>query len=80
MADGLYGNLRFGPFELSSRERALRRDGVMLLLGSRAVDILIHLAERPGELIAKQEPLDRVWCRSRRRIRELKMRIHNLPL
>jgi DNA-binding winged helix-turn-helix (wHTH) protein len=61
MADGLYRNLRFGPFELSSRERALRRDGVMLPLGSRALDILIYLAERPGEVIAKQELLDRVW-------------------
>jgi DNA-binding winged helix-turn-helix (wHTH) protein len=61
MADGFYRNLRFGPFELSSRERALRRDGVMLPLGSRALDILIYLAERPGELIAKQELLDRVW-------------------
>jgi DNA-binding winged helix-turn-helix (wHTH) protein len=55
MADDLYRNLRFGPFELSSRERALRRDGVMLSLGSRALDILIHLAERPGELIASRK-------------------------
>lgn len=61
MADGFYRNLRFGPFELSSRERVLRRDGVMLRLGSRALDILIYLAERPGEVIAKQELLDRVW-------------------
>jgi DNA-binding winged helix-turn-helix (wHTH) protein len=72
MADGLYGNLRFGPFELSSKQRALRRDGVMLPLGSRALDILIYLAERPGEVIAKQELHDRVWCRSRRQIREPK--------
>jgi DNA-binding winged helix-turn-helix (wHTH) protein len=61
MADGFYRNLRFGPFELSSRERVLRRDGVMLPLGSMALDILIYLAERPGEVIAKQELLDRVW-------------------
>jgi DNA-binding winged helix-turn-helix (wHTH) protein len=61
MADGSYGNLRFGRFELSSRERVLRRDGVMLPLGGRAFDILIYLAERPGEVIAKQELLDRVW-------------------
>jgi hypothetical protein len=27
MADGSYGDLRFGSFELSSTERALRRDG-----------------------------------------------------
>ena len=61
MADGFCGNLRFGLFELSSRERALRRNGVMLPLGSRALDILIYLAERPGEVIAKQKLLDRVW-------------------
>jgi two-component SAPR family response regulator len=61
MADGFYRNLRFGPFEFSSRERVLRRDGVMLPLGGRAFDILIYLAERPGEVIAKQELLDRVW-------------------
>jgi DNA-binding winged helix-turn-helix (wHTH) protein len=30
-------------------------------LGSRALDILIYLAEHPGEVIAKQELLDRVW-------------------
>ena len=39
----------------------LRRDGVMLPLGGRALDTLIYLAERPGEVIAKQELLDRVW-------------------
>ncbi|MDI3559058.1 winged helix-turn-helix domain-containing protein [Bradyrhizobium sp. Arg816] len=55
------GNLLFGPFELSSKERALRRDGVAQSLGSRALDILIYLAERPGKVIAKQELIDHVW-------------------
>ncbi|MET4068196.1 putative ATPase/DNA-binding winged helix-turn-helix (wHTH) protein [Bradyrhizobium sp. S3.2.6] len=59
--DELRGNLLFGPFELSSRERVLRRDGVALPLGSRALDILIYLAARPGEVIAKQELIDHVW-------------------
>ncbi|MET4385996.1 putative ATPase/DNA-binding winged helix-turn-helix (wHTH) protein [Bradyrhizobium sp. F1.4.3] len=59
--DDLRGNLLFGPFELSSRERVLRRDGVALPLGSRALDILIYLAERPGEVVAKQELIDHVW-------------------
>lgn len=59
--DQLRGNLLFGPFELSRRERVLRRDGVALPLGSRALDILIYLAERPGEVIAKQELIDHVW-------------------
>src|ERR1700755_408685 len=59
--DDIHGNLRFGPFELSSRERVLRREGVVLPLGSRALDLLMYLAERPGEVIAKQELIDHVW-------------------
>jgi len=74
MSDGLYRSLRFGPFELSSRERVLRRDGVMLPLGGRAFDILIYLAERPGEVIAKQELLDRVW--SDVNVEEGSIRVH----
>jgi predicted ATPase/DNA-binding winged helix-turn-helix (wHTH) protein len=54
-------NLQFGPFELSRKERVLRRDGEVLPLGSRAFDILIHLIERPGEVIANQDLIDRVW-------------------
>jgi predicted ATPase/DNA-binding winged helix-turn-helix (wHTH) protein len=59
--DDVHRNLEFGPFELSSRERVLRRDGVVLPLGGRALDLLIYLAERPGEVIAKQELFDHVW-------------------
>jgi predicted ATPase/DNA-binding winged helix-turn-helix (wHTH) protein len=61
MTDSVDRNLQFGPFELSSRERVLRREGVVLPLGSRALDLLIYLAERPGEVIAKQELIDHVW-------------------
>jgi DNA-binding winged helix-turn-helix (wHTH) protein len=59
--DNVHKDLRFGPFELSSRERALRREGMVLPLGSRALDILIYLAQRPGEVIAKQDLIDHVW-------------------
>src|ERR1700727_77016 len=57
----IHRTLKFGPFELSSSERVLRREGAMLPLGGRALDILIYLAERPGEVIAKQELMDHVW-------------------
>src|SRR5712675_1612738 len=57
----VHSKLRFGPFELSIGERVLRRDGQVLPLGGRALDILIYLAERPGEVIAKQELIDHVW-------------------
>ncbi len=53
--------LRFDPFELSIGERVLRRDGQVVSLGDRAFDILIYLADRPGEVIAKQELIDQVW-------------------
>jgi DNA-binding winged helix-turn-helix (wHTH) protein len=59
--DNAHRDLQFGPFELSSRQRVLRRDGVVLSLGGRALDILIYLVERPGEVIAKQELIDHVW-------------------
>src|SRR5712671_222236 len=57
----VHRNLRFGPFELSIGERVLRRDGQVLPLGDRALDILTYLADRPGEVIAKQELIDHVW-------------------
>src|SRR5258708_38596222 len=59
--DDVQGNLQFGPFELSSRERALRRDGVVLPLGRRALDLLIYLAGRPGDVIAKQAMIHHSW-------------------
>src|SRR5882757_6583474 len=57
----VHRKLSFGPFELSIGERVLRRDGQVLPLGSRALDILIYLADRPGKVIAKQELIDHVW-------------------
>jgi predicted ATPase/DNA-binding winged helix-turn-helix (wHTH) protein len=59
--DDVHRKLKFGPFELSSGERVLQRDGAMLPLGSRALDILIYLTERPGEVVTKKELIDHVW-------------------
>src|SRR5258705_4611899 len=58
---GVHKKLRFGPFELSSRERVLRRGNEVLPLGSRALDILVYLAERPGQVIGKKELINSVW-------------------
>jgi len=70
----VHRKLRFGPFELSIGERALRRDGQVLPLGDRALDILIYLADRPGEVIAKQELIDHVW--SDVTVEEGSLRVH----
>src|SRR5712671_2075884 len=72
--DDVHRNLQFGPFELSSRERVLRRDGRVLPLGDRALDILSYLADRPGEVIAKQELMDHVW--SDVTVEEGSLRVH----
>src|SRR3981081_1859391 len=75
MSDGtVHRNLQFGPFELSSKERVLRRDGHVLPLGGRALDMLIYLAGRPGEVIAKQELIDHVW--SDVTVEEGSLRVH----
>jgi DNA-binding winged helix-turn-helix (wHTH) protein len=51
----------FGPFRLSVTERVLEKDGVPVRLGSRALDILIALVERPAEVVTKKELFARVW-------------------
>ena len=70
----VHRKLKFGPFELSIGERLLRREGQVLPLGGRALDILIYLVERPGEVIAKQELMDRVW--SDVTVEEGSLRVH----
>jgi DNA-binding winged helix-turn-helix (wHTH) protein len=52
---------RFGPFSLSPRKRLLLDNGKPVRLGSRALEILIMLTERGGELVAKDELIARVW-------------------
>ena len=66
--------LRFGPFELDSSARSLRRGDVALPLGSRALDILVYLANRPGEVIKKKELIDHVW--SDVVVEEVALRVH----
>jgi predicted ATPase/DNA-binding winged helix-turn-helix (wHTH) protein len=53
--------IQFGPFRLAPRERLLTRDGAPINIGGRALDILIALIKRPGEIISKKELLDQVW-------------------
>src|SRR5260370_35954075 len=57
----VHRTLRFGPFELSGSKRVLWCNGVTLPLGGRAFDILVYLAERPGEVIGKNELINHVW-------------------
>jgi predicted ATPase/DNA-binding winged helix-turn-helix (wHTH) protein len=51
----------FGPFHLLPTQRLLLEGGNPVHLGSRALDILIALVERRGELVSKEELMVRVW-------------------
>jgi predicted ATPase/DNA-binding winged helix-turn-helix (wHTH) protein len=51
----------FGPFRMFMAERLLEKAGEPLELGSRALDILIALVERAGEVVTHKELISRVW-------------------
>jgi predicted ATPase/DNA-binding winged helix-turn-helix (wHTH) protein len=55
------GAILFGPFRLLPAQRLLLRAGKPVRLGSRALDLLIALVERAGELVGKNELIARVW-------------------
>lgn len=61
-------------FRLHPRQRALLHNGKPVKVGARAMEILIALAERPGELVSKNELLERVW--PNQQIEEAALRVH----
>lgn len=55
---------RFGPLEIVPAQRLLVVGGIPVKLGGRAFDLLLAFAERPGQLIGKQELLESAWGRA----------------
>lgn len=53
--------ISFGPFRLLPARRLLLEGDAPVSLGTRALDLLIGLVERPGELITKPELIEKVW-------------------
>jgi DNA-binding winged helix-turn-helix (wHTH) protein len=51
----------FGSFRLLRTQFLLLEGDKPMAVGSRALEILIVLLERPGELVSKQELMARVW-------------------
>ena len=66
--------LVFGPFQLLPFQRTLLEAGEPLRLGSRALEILIALVERHGELLTKEELIARVWPDTF--VEEASLRVH----
>ena len=53
--------LSFGPFSLFVAERMLKKADEPIPLGGRALDILIALAGRAGEVVPHKELISTVW-------------------
>ena len=51
----------FGPFRFFPARQLLLEGETPVRLGSRALEILVALVERPGELVSKDELMARVW-------------------
>jgi len=56
-----HGIASFGPFRLSPASRRLERNGAAIALGDRALDILIVLVQRAGEVVSQRELTAQVW-------------------
>ncbi|NWA05459.1 winged helix-turn-helix domain-containing protein [Pseudomonas gingeri] len=72
--------IHFGPFKLVPWQQALFRNGQRITLGSRAMQLLICLASRAGELLEKKQLIALVWpkaiveeCNLRTQIRALRL-------
>ena len=53
--------LSFGPFRVLPARRLLLEDDKPVHISSRALDLLITLVQRPGEVVSKSELIAKVW-------------------
>jgi DNA-binding winged helix-turn-helix (wHTH) protein len=52
---------RFGAFELDLRSAELRKNGVKLKLQEQPRLVLVHLLQRPGEVVSRDELRSLLW-------------------
>jgi predicted ATPase/DNA-binding winged helix-turn-helix (wHTH) protein len=64
----------FGPFVVIPARRLLMEDGRQVQLGSRALDILIELLARAGEVVSKTELMSVAWPNVH--VGEANLRVH----
>ncbi|RUY11823.1 hypothetical protein EOA25_04940, partial [Mesorhizobium sp. M2A.F.Ca.ET.040.01.1.1] len=66
--------LSFGPFYLLPARELLVRGAQPVRIGSRALGILVAMAERAGEVVSKRELFDIVWPNTA--VEESSLRVH----
>lgn len=55
------GPVRVGGLRIDARARTATLDGADLILTPKEFDLLVYLAERPGEVVPRRELLTQVW-------------------
>jgi len=66
--------LAFGPFSLFPDQGRLLEGDVPVRIGSRALDILTALVERAGQVVSKEELIERAWPNTL--VVEANLRVH----
>src|SRR5258708_5369591 len=66
--------LAFGPFRLIPSQKLLLDNDKPVRLGSRALELLIALVERAGEVVSRDELVARVWPSTI--VEESSLRVH----
>src|SRR5258708_21780765 len=66
--------LAFGPFRLIPSQKLLLDNDKPVRLGSRALELLIALVERAGEVVGRDELVARVWPSTI--VEESSLRVH----
>jgi len=57
----MLGKIRFGVYELDRDAMELRKHGVVLRLQEQPFRVLAMLAERPGEIITREQLQEQIW-------------------
>jgi DNA-binding winged helix-turn-helix (wHTH) protein len=55
------GNYRFGPFMLDTGAYRLVKDGAVVQVSPKIVDLLLYLVARPSVLVSKEELFRALW-------------------
>lgn len=66
--------LSFGPFTLDPARKLLLDEGRVVRLGGRALDLLIALVERAGDVVSHDDLFARVWPSTH--VEESSLRVH----
>jgi DNA-binding winged helix-turn-helix (wHTH) protein len=77
-AESIDRGFAFGPFRILPRQRLLMENERPVRLGSRALEILIALIERAGEVVGKAQLMAQVWPHSV--VEEAALRVHMAAL